>query len=575
MIKCFKIKSQIIFYITIVLSVIVILQIALYTVIRHKSYSIINSIFDSIAQSTVFQIEKLHDDITEISYLLSANSTIQKAIFEYTPAEFMRNKDNIQKTIDEYRYRNENIAMLTIIKNNKPYISSEDTSLYENVLNILDNIKQIKDNDTVFMPAFSYDGKSYFTCITPIFPTNIDYYRPDFNQNCIICFYEMKTLNYTSNEYINSSNISITVTDSDNKIMLSPNHEEFGTTFNIQKYENNFLYKTSAITATNWFLTVLMPIDNIYALQDISTLFIVIMFIINIIVLLLLLKLLNNIIVKRIFYLNKKVALITKSDSTYRINYEYNDELNEIVNVLNHVLEKIHTLNQEKLNTLNKLYQAELLQKKTRIFYLWGQVSPHFLYNSMSHIQGVAFKYNAKEIVDITISLSKVFRYFSNNLNLSTIGNDLDCAIEYFNIINTRRQNPITLINNVDSEILKVNCLKMIFQPILENALKHAFDLNNSGIISISSVPDDKKAIIEINDNGKGMSENVINELTHSMNNCDINNIQNSEKIGILNIHMRLKLYYNNDCGLQIHSKEGKGTCIRITFDKIPPEGFD
>ena len=107
-------------------------------------------------------------------------------------------------------------------------------------------------------------------------------------------------------------------------------------------------------------------------------------------------------------------------------------------------------------------------------------------------------------------SLSKVFRYFSNNQPIATIRQDLESAIEYFNVINMRRTIPIKLENKVESGLFAVPCLKMIFQPVLENTLKHAFVLDTEGTVVISSVYDDKKAIIEITDNGKGMPEKIL-----------------------------------------------------------------
>ena len=315
---------------------------------------------------------------------------------------------------------------------------------------------------------------------------------------------------------------------------------------------------------------MLMPSDSVSNLSTLSHIFIGFMIILSIVMLIIMFILLNNIIIKKIELLKKNVSKISNNDRTYRIQYNYNDELSEIVSEINKVLETLHGLNEEKLETLDRLYQAQLLQKETQIFYLFGQVSPHFLYNSLSYIQGVAFQYNATEIVHMTSSLSKVFRYFSNNLSLSTIKQDLDCAIEYFNVINIRRENPITLVNTVDEELLNVRCLKMIYQPILENVLKHAFSIDESGTVTISSVPDKYKAIIDISDTGKGFSESILRKLREKMNENDLNKIQNSEHIGLLNVNMRLKLYYK-ESGIEIRSTENKGATIRIIFDKEAP----
>lgn len=288
--------------------------------------------------------------------------------------------------------------------------------------------------------------------------------------------------------------------------------------------------------------------------------------------LLLMLKLLDDIIVKRINLLKDNVEKITDHDTSYRITYNFKDELHGVVSTINKVLDKVHSLNKEKIETLNSLYHAQLLQKETRIFYLYSQISPHFLYNSLSHIQGLALKGNIPQVVTMISSLSKVYRYFSNNHAHSTIKMDLNCAIEYFNVINSKRKNPINLVYDVSPDLDGVKCLKMIYQPILENTLKHAFKLDNTGTVIISSIPHDTKAIIEIKDDGVGIAQDRLESIKSQLAEKDLDKIQNSDHIGLLNVNMRLKLYYNNDSGIEIYSKENEGTTIRITFEKELPQ---
>ena len=562
-----KIKSQIVILTAVTLCVIMFLQIILYFLLQHESDDIITSVFDSVSQNTTAQIEKLNDEIMEISSLLAVQEIIQESIYTSSPSEIVKNLGNLQNLIYEYKERNQNIAFLGLIKHDSLFMSSESVPLYSEVRNLLRYIPDKKITEAIFTPSFIYEGHTYFGCITPIFSTNISYITPAHPGNYVVCIYEMNSVSYAPYAFIDNSQIGLIVTDEENRILLSADTKEHGKEFIPSNTHKNFLYRTLSINNPKWNITVLMPSDSVSNLSTLSHIFIGFMIILSIVMLIIMFILLNNIIIKKIELLKKNVSKISDNDRTYRIQYNYNDELSEIVSEINKVLETLHGLNEEKLETLDRLYQAQLLQKETQIFYLFGQVSPHFLYNSLSYIQGVAFKYNATEIVHMTSSLSKVFRYFSNNLSLSTIKQDLDCAIEYFNVINIRRENPITLINTVDEELLNVRCLKMIYQPILENVLKHAFSIDESGTVTISSVPDKYKAIIDISDTGKGFSESILRKLREKMNENDLNKIQNSEHIGLLNVNMRLKLYYK-ESGIEIRSTENKGATIRIIFDK-------
>jgi len=358
------------------------------------------------------------------------------------------------------------------------------------------------------------------------------------------------------------------ITDNNDKVLLSSNANNLGTVFNIEQISKRYLHKSMLLPELGCNVIVYMPLNSTSVFSNLTLVFIMFMILFTIAMIFLMLKLLNDIIVKRIELLKNSVEKISYSDTTYRISYDYTDELSVIITAINRVLDKVHSLNQDKLDTLDSLYQAQLLQKETQIFYLYGQVSPHFLYNSLAHIQGLAYEYNAHEIVDMVSSLSKVFRYFSTNQALATIKQDLDSAIEYFNVINLRRTTPIEIKNNVDPDLLSVKCLKMIYQPVLENTLKHAFGLDDTGTVTISSIKDDKKAIIEIADDGVGIPPEKLESIKQQMNEKDLVSIQNSNHIGLTNVNMRLKLHYNNDCGIEIFSKENEGTKIRIIFEK-------
>ncbi len=573
MLRRFKIKSQIIFLTALILGVIIMLQIVLYSLLQHENTHTVNSIFNSVTQNTVSQIENLNNDVAEISSLLAVHDTIQSNLYEYTALEIVRDMSNVQNLLAEYRTRNKNIAFLGVIKENSLFISDESVYLYNNVREIIESLPTPKNSTAIYTSSFIYEDRIYFACVTPIFPTNVLYYTSEHTGNFIVCIYEMNTVSYAAYDFIDNNQIGLVITDSDNKIMLSANIEEHNKEFIQFEESKNILYKTLPIKNLSWSVTVFMPSNNVVNLSYLSRIFIAVMILTTFVMLVLMFKLLNDIIIKKIVLLKDKVKKISDSDTSYRIVYDYEDELSEIVAVINRVLESIHELNEDKLESLSSLYQSQLLQKETQIFYLHGQVSPHFLYNSLSHIQGIAFQYNATEIVHITSSLAKVFRYFSNNIYLSTIRQDLDCAIEYFNVINMRRENPIKLINAVDEGLMSVRCLKMIYQPILENVLKHAFDLDEAGTVTISSIPDDKKAIIEISDNGCGMDTEVLASLKAQLAESKLSQINTNEHIGILNVNMRLKLYYNKDCGIEIKSQKKQGTAIRIIFEKdIPPE---
>jgi len=567
MLKRLKIKTQIAMFVAISLGIIVILQIVLYGILQKENKNVISKIFDSTTQNTMQQIYRLNNNIAESSFLLATHDFIQESLYAYTPIEVFKNYNLVQDLLDGHLETNQNIAFIGVIKDNGIFASVERIALRNKVREITSDIPTTNNCKSVFLPTFCYENKIYFTCITPIFPIKVEYLNTNNIDNYIVCVYEINTY-YTHSDILDNS-INLVITDNNDRILLSPDISEHFKVFNFDYLNKKHLFKTTPLPDTNWKVTLYMPNKHISIFSRLTLLFIVFFIIFTILILFLILKLLNNCIIKRIEVLNNKVAKIPQNDTGYRISYDFNDEFTGLVMTINNILDNVHNLNNEKIVTLNALYNAQLLQKETQILYLHGQVSPHFLYNSLSYIQGISLEHNVPEISDMVESLSKVFRYYSNNASLSNIQQDLNCAIEYFNVINLRRTNPITLINNVDHNVYNIKCLKMIYQPILENTLKHAFKLADSGTIIISSVPHETKAIIEIKDNGRGISRERLDEIKQLLTAQDLSKIQDSNHIGLLNINLRLKLYYKNkDCGIDINSVENEGTTVRIVFDK-------
>ena len=575
MLKKFNIRSQIVISVTFILGMLLVLQIFLYSLLQKENNNVVVNIFDSIAQNSAQQINKLNYDISEASMRLAVHPLVQSNLYEYSPAEIVRNLNSVDNLLIDYVSSNQNIAFLGIVKDYSILTSPETEEFSDYVRAIVKDINTPKNSNPIFLSSFVFKDKTYFVCVTPIFPTDISHHSSDNAGHFVVCIYEVGVINHMPTGVIDNSSIQLVVTDNNNRIVLSSNPAEHGSVFDFSKNKNKNLLKTVNLTNPDWNITVSMPSDNISIFSFPVVFFIFFMIFFTLGMLLLLLKLLNDIIVKRITLLKENVEKITDNNINYRISYKFNDELSAVVSTINKVLDKVHSLNKEKIETLNSLYHAQLLQKETRIFYLYSQISPHFLYNSLSHIQGIALKSNVPQIVTMISSLSKVYRYFSNNHAHSLIKMDLNCAIEYFNVINSKRKNPINLVYDVSPDLDNIKCLKMIYQPILENTLKHAFKLDNTGTVVISSIPHDTKAIIEIKDDGVGIPYEKLENLKSQLNEEDLDKIQNGEHIGLLNVHMRLKLYYNSDNGIEIYSKENEGTTIRIIFEKELPQTED
>ena len=570
MFKKLNLRTQIILFVVCILVAFLSVQVCLYGVLQSNIRQTISTIFNSIAQNTLTQIENTNQNISEIAFTLSSHEITQKALYEYDHRETVQNLQSIGYLQNDFLLRNQSLRYLTIIKDNQYLLGRGETNLHK----IDKYIDTLKYNDTTSPLPLSYfheDGHTYFIYCLPVLPMDIRKRHLMDKNDYIICVYELNaTISYAPYSFVDNEKIELTIIDRNNRVILSQNPALVDTVFEVQK-NKDILSQAYPIAGTDWQAVLHMPSKNISRLSSISDTFIWLAIVLIILLTVLLLYFLNATFIKRMLLMKRSVKNLLDKDSTVCIQYQYDDEFNEIAVVVNKLLEQIDTLNQEKLTSLSNLYAAQLMQKESYIYYLYNQVSPHFLYNTMSHIQGLAFQYDADEIVKITAEFSKIFRYCSSNHTHTIVKEDLDYAVSYFNIVNSRREKPITLDIQIDASLYSIRCLKMIFQPILENSLKYAFPPDKDGQITIVSIPDPEKFILEFQDNGCGIMPERLQELEKQISECDPNKIQESTHIGLSNVHTRLKLFYQNDSGLKITSSLGHGTCVRITFDKELP----
>ena len=193
-----------------------------------------------------------------------------------------------------------------------------------------------------------------------------------------------------------------------------------------------------------------------------------------------------RIIVKSILEIDEGAKIICRGNYEYRIEDKYKNEISNIVSAMNKTLDAVEEGNRAKLIAQEKFFEAELLQKQAEITSMQNQISPHFLYNSMEYINNIAQKHNIQDIIAITNIMAETFRYNTYGSKIATVGEDIDYAFNYFNIINLRRAVPIGIQYDVPEDILKLPILKMTFQPIIENVIKHAFKDGKMGELSIS-----------------------------------------------------------------------------------------
>ncbi len=227
-------------------------------------------------------------------------------------------------------------------------------------------------------------------------------------------------------------------------------------------------------------------------------------------------------------------------------------------------------------------YEAEIKQKnieneqqKMEFKMLASQINPHFLYNTLESIRMKAFTAGDKEVATAIKLLGKSMRYVLENTGTvdTTLQKEYDHIMTYLQIQQLRfgeRVNYKTAIQP-GLDIGKLRILPLLLQPIVENAIVHGLEGNETaGCVWIAVYVAEEKLCIDISDNGGGMDEETLQKLNHKVQNYTRE--RRTSSIGLYNINRRIKLNYGEEYGLELFSTYGEGTKVCVTLPVLYEE---
>lgn len=245
------------------------------------------------------------------------------------------------------------------------------------------------------------------------------------------------------------------------------------------------------------------------------------------------------------------------------------DETDELCLRVDRMIESVKELTDASL-------KQEILRKNTEIKALQNQINAHFIYNVLESIKMLAEIDEKYDISDAITSLGKLLRYSmrwtSGNV---TVADELDYIRNYLSLINLRVDYEIYLSVRLPEIILRQEVPKMTLQPIVENAIYHGIEpMAEDTNIYIKGFVEGEDCVIEITDAGKGMTEEQVNNLYRSFKGEIETSGGSGNGIGLKNVQDRLHMSFGDRYGLEIASKLGCYTKVRVripkTYDEIP-----
>lgn len=232
------------------------------------------------------------------------------------------------------------------------------------------------------------------------------------------------------------------------------------------------------------------------------------------------------------------------------------DEIDVLSENYNEMIEKLE-------KALEMQYENGKIIKNAELKILYEQINPHFLYNVLDLINWMAINNETQNISEVVTMLASYYKLSLNKGNeIISLEDELEHVRLYFEIQKIRFDNMEQIKFDVPNELMQCRILKTVFQPLLENFIKHGnIDDETPGVFSIKAYADEKDITFTVSDNGAGISEEI---LTAVKDGTYVS--EEGSGFGLRSLNERIKMFYGDDYGISF------GDCSKgaVIYMKIP-----
>lgn len=243
-------------------------------------------------------------------------------------------------------------------------------------------------------------------------------------------------------------------------------------------------------------------------------------------------------------------------------NYEiklYSDTQDEVGRLNSSVIKMAQRIK----NLIEMVYKEQIWQKEAEILSLQSQINPHFLYNTLDTMRWIAVEHDEQELSEQIQALSGMFRHVLNNgKEVTTVKEETEHLNNYLAIQKCRFGEKIKVDFSVDPSLYDYRVLKLVLQPMVENAFVHGLEEKNGGgnvQISVMEIAND--IVYRVVDDGVGVEQEKIQAILDSQD-------PQPKIYGLKNVNDRIKLKYGSEYGVTFKSKLGQGTEVQVRVAK-------
>ncbi|ETT33480.1 integral membrane sensor signal transduction histidine kinase [Paenibacillus sp. FSL R5-808] len=339
-------------------------------------------------------------------------------------------------------------------------------------------------------------------------------------------------------------------------------------------YEEEISDKEMTVTIdsdySTWRLELVQPKSELYKETDQLRLFTVAIIVLSVLLAIIISWVVYSGIASPVLKLARGMKRLSSGELNIHVDTKRKDEFGFLIQSFNKmaVVQK---------HLIEDHYEQQLRLTTTELKFLQSQINPHFLYNTLDSIYWTAKNYDADEISEMVMNLSKFFRLSLNKgRQVFTIEESITHLHYYLRIQQLRFMDNFTVDYQISEDSKRVPLLKLLLQPLVENAIIHGMEGKSSGgCLKISScIEKGNTVVISVQDNGPGIGEERLRYIQHELTMMGSRSVpassQDEENVkdlfGLRNVFSRMKLYYGREANLTVHSVSGEGTTVTISI---------
>lgn len=257
--------------------------------------------------------------------------------------------------------------------------------------------------------------------------------------------------------------------------------------------------------------------------------------------------------------LRRSMQAVEAGNFDINISVNSTDEVNALAQDFNITIRKIKELIQQNNKTSEQKRKHELKA-------LQAQINPHFLYNTLDSIVWMIECGEYENAITMTSSLARFFRLgISKGADIITVQDEIEHLNLYLTIQKLRYKDRIDFQILVDPEIYQYKTLKMLIQPLVENAIYHGLKMQDKiGMLTVQGKKDGNDIVFKVIDNGAGMTQEELSNLLNGHSSS-----KGLGGVGVKNVSERIHLYFGDSYNINYESEKGVGTVVTIRLPAL------